>query len=424
MLAVILAGGLGTRMGEEYCKMPKPLIKINSKPVLEHQIEELRKEGIKDFLLIVGHKWTQIADYFGDGKRHGVNISYFVEEKPLGTAGALFRIPFEEDFLLCNGDLIFDFSLSEILEFHKEKKALATLFCHPNSHPYDSTLVVADKDSRITDFISPSDRNTYYANLCNAGIHIISPELLRQFRITDKANLDKDVLLPSLNTGRIFAYKSCEYVHDMGTPERLSNVEKELNSDLVSALHRSKKQKAVFLDRDGTINVLKGYITKAEEIELLPSAAEAVKIFNRLGYLSIVITNQPVIARGECTEKELRNIHNRLESLLGEEGAYIDGIYYCPHHPDKGFENEIPELKINCNCRKPSPGLILKAAEDFNIDLSQSYMVGDSEKDVLAAENAGCTPVMLSANNKSNNKTQVYDSLYSFAKQLKSQTPT
>ena len=420
MLAVILAGGLGTRMGEEYCEMPKPLVKINGKPVLEHQIEALRKEGIKDFLLIVGHKWTQIADYFGDGNGLGVNISYFVEEEPLGTAGALFRIPFEEDFLLCNGDLIFDFSLSAMLEFHKEKKALATLFCHPNSHPYDSTLVVADKDSRITDFVSPSDRNGHYANLCNAGIHIISPELLRQFRITDKANLDKDVLLPSLNTGRIFAYKSCEYVHDMGTPERLSNVEKDLNSGLVSALHRSKKQKAVFLDRDGTINVLKGYITKAEEIELLPSAAESVKIFNRLGYLSIVITNQPVIARGECTEKELRNIHNRLESLLGEEGAYIDGIYYCPHHPDKGFENEIPELKINCNCRKPSPGLILKAAEDFNIDLSQSYMVGDSEKDVLAAENAGCTPVMLSANNKSNNKTPVYDSLYSFAKQLKS----
>lgn len=419
MLAVILAGGLGTRMGDKFKNSPKPLIKINESPVLKHQIETLRKEGIKDFLLIVGYKWEQIADYFGDGKKLGVNINYYIEEKPLGTAGALFKIPFEEDFLLCNGDLIFDFSLSAMLEFHKEKNALATLFCHPNSHPYDSTVVVADNDNCITDFVSPSDRNGYYTNLCNAGIHIISPELLKQFRITDNANLDKDIILPSLGTNRIFAYKSHEYVHDMGTPERLSNVEKDLSSGLVSALHKSKKQKAVFLDRDGTINIHKGHIKKTDEIELLPSAAEAISKFNRLGYLSIIITNQPVIARGECTEEEMRNIHNYLETLLGEEGAYVDGIYYCPHHPDQGYENEIPELKIKCNCRKPEPGLILRAAEDFNIDLSKSYMVGDSERDVLAGINAGCIPVMLSSDYiPGTTKTHVYDSLHSFAEKL------
>lgn len=419
-MAVILAGGLGTRMGDKFKNSPKPLIKINESPVLKHQIETLRKEGIKDFLLIVGYKWEQIADYFGDGKKLGVNINYYIEEKPLGTAGALFKIPFEEDFLLCNGDLIFDFSLSAMLEFHKEKNALATLFCHPNSHPYDSTVVVADNDNRITDFVSPSDRNGYYTNLCNAGIHIISPELLKQFRITGNANLDKDILLPSLGTNRIFAYKSHEYVHDMGTPERLSNVEKDLSTGLVSALHKRKKQKAVFLDRDGTINIHNGHIKNPDEIELLPSAAEAISKFNRLGYLSIIITNQPVIARGECTEEEMRNIHNYLETLLGEEGAYVDGIYYCPHHPDQGYENEIPELKIKCNCRKPEPGLILRAAEDFNIDLSKSYMVGDSERDVLAGINAGCIPVFLSSDNKScSENIQVYRSLINFAEKIK-----
>lgn len=421
MLAVILAGGLGTRMGEYYKSTPKPLIKINGKPVLQHQVEMLRKEGIRNFLLVVGHKWEQIEEYFGNGQKFGVNIEYYIEDEPLGTAGALLRLSFKDDFLLCNGDLIFDFSLQSMLNFHKEKNALATLFCHPNSHPYDSTIILTDNDNRVTDFVSPSDRNGYYPNLCNAGIHIISPGLFNQVSFKKcKANLDKDVLLPALSTNRIYAYKSHEYVHDMGTPERLADVEADVKSGVVSALHKSQKQKAVFLDRDGTVNVHKGYITNPKEIKMLPHAADAISKFNRLGYLSIIITNQPVIARGECTEEELRNIHNYLETLLGEEGAYVDGIYYCPHHPDQGYENEIPELKIKCNCRKPSPGLILRAAEDFNIDLSKSYMVGDSPRDTQAALNAGCIPVFLSSDNKCcSDNISVYRSLIKFAEKIK-----
>ncbi|HAK68608.1 MAG TPA: hypothetical protein DCM57_02990, partial [Treponema sp.] len=111
---------------------------------------------------------------------------------------------------------------------------------------------------------------------------------------------------------------------------------------------------------------------------------------NNSGYLAVVITNQPVIARGEISFEQLNEIHNKLEVLLGKEGAYIDALYYCPHHPDKGFEGERPEYKKICGCRKPSTGLIEQAAKDFNIDVSNSFMIGDSEQDAECGRKAGC----------------------------------
>ena len=114
--------------------------------------------------------------------------------------------------------------------------------------------------------------------------------------------------------------------------------------------------------------------------------------------MAIVVTNQPVIARGEVTFQGLREIHDKMETLLGEEGAYLDGIYFCPHHPHKGFEGEIPELKFDCDCRKPKTGMLKKATEDFNINLSESWIVGDGENDVLCGKNAGCKTAFIGQN--------------------------
>ena len=419
MKAVILAGGFGTRLKNVCENVPKPLTKLCEKPVLEHQIEALKAEGITDFILVLGYLSEQIIAYFGDGKDYNVNISYYVEETPLGTAGALFRLGLKEDFLLCNGDLIFNFSLKEMVAFHKEKNALATLLTHPNSHPFDSTLFLTEND-KITGLLPKENKPFAYSNLCNSGIAVISPELLDLYSFDGKADLDKDVILPAIKTGKIFSYKTFEYVKDMGTPDRLKSVENDIQNGIVSARHKAIPQKAVFLDRDGTINVHKGYISSPSEIELLPGVAEAINTLHSLGFLVIIATNQPVIARGECTIEGLTEIHNRIEALLGEKGAFVDGIYYCPHHPDSGFENEIKELKIKCDCRKPSPGLLLEAQKNFNIDLEKSYMVGDSLRDVEAGKNAGCTPVFLG--NKSTSefpeKTQAFSSLKEFAESL------
>ena len=393
MKAVIMSGGRGTRISELFPDIPKPLIPICGKPVLEHEIECLKEQGFTDIILTVSHMADKIIEYFGDGSKLGVHIDYFVEDKPLGNAGALFRLrdKLTEDFLLLNADSVFNIDFNRFVAFHKEHKALATLFTHPNDHPYDSGLIIADKNKSVQKWLAKEEaRPEFYKNRVNAGLHIISPKLLENDIDLPKIDLDRHLLKPLARSGKMFCYDSPEYVKDMGTPERFKTVTKDFESGKVFARNLRNRQKAIFLDRDGTINKYVGFLRNIDDFELLPTVAEAIKLINRSGYLAIVVTNQPVIARGEVTFAALDEIHNKMETLLGAEGAYLDGIYFCPHHPDKGFEGEVRELKFDCDCRKPKPGMLLQAAKDFNIDLMQSYMIGDGEHDKGAGDAAGC----------------------------------
>ena len=393
MKTVIMSGGRGTRISELFPNIPKPLIPICGKPVLEHEIECLREQGFTDIILTVSHMSERIIEYFGNGDKFGVHIEYFLEDKPLGNAGALFRLKdkLTEDFLLLNADSMFNIDFNRFVEFHKEHKALATLFTHPNDHPYDSGLIIADNDKSVQKWLAKEDeRPRYYKNRVNAGLHIISPKLLENEIDLPKIDLDRHLLKPLAGTGKMFCYDSPEYVKDMGTPERFEAVTKDFESGKVFARNLKNKQKAIFLDRDGTINKYKGFLRNIDDFELLPTVSEAIKLINKSGYLAVVVTNQPVIARGEVTYEELNEIHNKMETLLGADGAYLDGIYFCSHHPDSGFEGEIKELKFDCDCRKPKPGMLLKAAEDFNIDLTKSWIIGDGENDKAAGESAGC----------------------------------
>lgn len=416
MKTIIMAGGKGTRISSIASDIPKPMIRMNGKPVLEHEIECLRDQGFTDIILTVSHLAEYIMDYFGDGsgvspstgQPFGVHITYYVEEQPLGNAGAVFKLwksgMLDEDFMLLIADAMFHIDFNRFVRFHFEHHALATLFTHPNSHPYDSGLVIADESSHIvTDWLNKEDeRPAFYKNRVNAGLHILSPAILKRSAIEPdmvgalrRVDLDRDVLKPQIASGAICAYDSPEYVKDMGTPERFYQVTADVKSGLVAARNLKNPQKAIFLDRDGTINPYVGFLTKTEQFELGEGVAGAVKRINASGYLCIVITNQPVIARGEVTEAELEVIHNKMETLLGNEGAYVDAIYYCPHHPDRGFEGERSELKIDCECRKPKPGLLLRAAKDFHIDLEKSWMIGDGERDVKAGINAKCRTILL-----------------------------
>ncbi|MCD8104802.1 MAG: D-glycero-beta-D-manno-heptose 1,7-bisphosphate 7-phosphatase [Lachnospiraceae bacterium] len=404
MKTVIMAGGRGTRISQIAPDIPKPMIEIDGMPVLEREIYCLRGQGFTDIVLTVGYKADLIVDYFGDGNKispatgepFGVDISYFVEETPLGNAGALFQLDLQDDFLLLNADAIFDIDFNRMVDFHKSHNATVTLFTHPNSHPYDSGLIIANDNHMVLSWLSKEDeRPKYYKNRVNAGLHVISPSILRNKPDTPKIDLDRQLLRALVGTGKMFCYDSPEYVKDMGTPERYYSVAEDFKSGRVTSKNLRNKQKAVFLDRDGTINNYVGFLRDLDEFELIPGVANAVKKINASGYLAIVITNQPVIARGEVSFEKLDEIHNKMETLLGLGGAYLDSIYFCPHHPHSGYEDEVPELKFDCDCRKPKPGMIMKAAEDFNIDLSQSWMVGDSEHDVKAGKNAGCKTVLL-----------------------------
>ena len=374
MKVVIMAGGKGTRIASIANDIPKPMIKICGKPILQYQIENLKNCGLTDITLVIGHLGEKIKEYFEDGKKLGVKINYYTENHPLGTAGALFNMPqLTEDFLLLCGDVMLDVDFNRFIAFHKEKNALASLISHPNGHPYDSSLLVTETlppniiggmpyDShKVVKWLTKEEKRLFYKNRVNAGIEIISPELLeitrksfvpRNPNIPDKIDLDRDVLKPGIKSGRIYAYDTPEYIKDMGTPERYHETENDIKKGIVKAKNLSRKQKAIFLDRDGTINKMNGFITHTHQLELVDNIAEAIKIINRSGYLTIVVTNQPVIARGECTFEELQEIHNKMETLLGKSGAYIDAIYVCPHHKDKGFSGERIEYKYECNCRK------------------------------------------------------------------------
>lgn len=401
MQTVIMAGGKGTRIASVNAEVPKPMLEVCGKPILEHQIEVLKRQNLTDIILVIGYLGSVIRDYFQDGSKYGVHISYIEEKELLGTAGSFYYLKdiIQDDFFLLNGDLIFDVDLHRFMNFHKEKHALATLFTHPNNHPYDSGLIIANEDGTITKWIHKEEERGFLRNRVNAGIHIISPMVLQRFTELKKTDLDREVLKPLIPSGRVYAYDSPEYVKDMGTPERYRQVEQDLLKGRVRARNLDRKQKCIFLDRDGTLNVYKGFLTDIEELELIPGTAEALKCINSSEYLAIVITNQPVIARGGCSVQELEEIHNKLETLLGKEGAYIDALYYCPHHPDKGFEGERPEYKIECDCRKPKPGMLLKAAEDYNIDLSQSIMIGDGKNDMEAGKAAGCQTILVDEQN-------------------------
>lgn len=419
MKAVIMAGGMGTRIRELFPDIPKPLIPMKDgkgieKPVLEWELCSLRDQGYNDIILTVSHMADKLKDYFGDGSSLGIHIDYYFEEVPLGNAGALFKIRDllgDKPFLLLNADAIFDVDFNRMVQFHKGHKALVTLFTHPNSHPYDSGVVVADETGSVTNWFAKEDeRPKWYKNRVNAGLHIIDPKVLDEAgksldidRIGKtgpdgkpvKIDLDRMILKPLCGKGVMYVYDSPEYVKDMGTPERYEQVWEDFQNGIVAAKNLGHKQKAVFLDRDGTINKYVGFLRNIDDFELIEGVDEAIKRINASNYLAIVVTNQPVIARGEVKVSELERIHDKMETLLGQSGAYIDAIYYCPHHPDSGFAGEVRELKINCNCRKPKPGLLLKASQEYNIDLSQSWMIGDGKNDILAGLAAGCETILV-----------------------------
>lgn len=389
---VIMAGGFGTRIASINNEVPKPMIEINGYPILYHQIENLKHYGLTDIILVVGYKADKIINYFQDGKNFSVNIRYVKEQEPLGTAGSFYYLKNminSDYFILLNGDIMFNIDFNRFIAYFNNSNSLACICTHPNSHPFDSSLIVTDANNKVTSWLGKKERPKFYQNQVNAGIHILSRKLLEKVESPVKTNLDNDILKPLVEKGELLAYKTPEYIKDMGTPERYYQVSDDLAKGLDIQKSLAVKQKAAFLDRDGTINKHVGFLQNIADFELRPNVTKAIKKLNEAGYLVIVVTNQSVIARGTVTEEELKQIHNKMETLLGLEGAYVDAIYYCPHHPDSGYEGEIKALKIKCNCRKPNTGLVDRAVKDFNIDLSKSFVIGDTDIDEKLANNLG-----------------------------------
>ena len=404
MIAFILAGGKGTRFkGVTKDVLPKPMVNIDSKPILQHQIEFLAKNNINKVILSVGYKAEIIKDYFKEGRQFGISIIYSEESEPLGTAGAfkyaesLFNREREEDILVIYGDIIFDIDLERMLNVHGRHNGLGTLFAHPNDHPYDSDLLEIDQDDRIIKFISkPHLKELIYRNLTNAGLYILKPEILKYIPCGQKLDFGKDIFPKIIDVKKyLYAYNSPEYVKDIGTADRYNKALKDILDGKVYRRNLKNKQKAVFLDRDGVINKEIDLLYKSEQLKLIFGVEKAIKKLNNSDYLVVIVTNQPVVARGLCTEEDIRGIHKKLETLLGKQGAFIDRISYCPHHPDKGYPEENKKYKIECNCRKPNIGMLLKAEKEFNIEKKLSFIIGDSTTDIQTGMNYGIQTILV-----------------------------
>ena len=410
MQAVIMAGGKGTRLASlTKGEIPKPMIPVLEKPLLLWQIEQLKENGITDIIMIIGHLGNKIYEFFGDGSKYGVSIQYIEEKEPLGTAGAFYFLKDllkDNYFLLVFGDVFFNIDIARMEQYHIEKQSIATLFVHPNGHPFDSDLVTLDADGQVYGFDSKHNiRDYWYDNCVNAGFYMLNKDICDLLQEPVKTDLEKDILQPLIQQGKaVFGYRSPEYIKDVGTVERIEKTIEDIKNGFIEGKCLKQKQKCLFLDRDGTINQHKGLIYKEEDFILEDCALEAIRLINESGYLGIIVTNQPVVARGLCEIDDVQNIHKKMTTLLGKEGIFLDDILFCPHHPDKGYPEENPLYKIPCDCRKPGTGMIEEAVHRYHIDIEKSWMIGDTTIDIQTGKNAGLKTALVLTGEAGNDK--------------------
>ena len=397
---VIVAGGKGTRLSVRFGDVPKALVPVGGKPVLQHQLELAARAGIRSATIFAGFLANQISAFVGDGARFGLHIETRIEDAPLGNAGAVLNClnALPPRFFVMYGDVMLAVDLERMARAHLAAGAAFTTFVHPNDHPFDSDLIETDADGWVTALLNaPHADGGFHANLVNAALYVVERDALRPFAgRAGKLDFTKD-LIPGLivSGARVLAYRTAEYIKDMGTPERLARVEADLESGKIELAGSGKLRPAVFLDRDGTLNQEKGHLASHQSLTLLPGVGTVLKTLRQAGYSLVVITNQPVIARGEASEADVAAIHRRLEWELGKEGAYLDAVYFCPHHPDKGFPGERPELKIACACRKPGTAMIDQAVRELGLDRKTSWMIGDQTRDIEMAVRAGLRSVLV-----------------------------
>jgi mannose-1-phosphate guanylyltransferase/phosphomannomutase len=397
MKVVVLNGGKGSRLGLK--DRPKPMAKIAGKPLLERILEIARISGFRDFLFLNGYLAEVIEEHFGDGGCFGVQIQHVREQAPLGTAGAVraARSLLPEPFLLLYGDILIDVDLKHFAAAHSQSGSVATLFVHPNDHPRDSDLIEVDGEGRIRRFIvKPHPANVLLPNLVSAALYAVNPTAIDYVPPNGPSDWAHDVFPRILAAGLpLSAYRSLEYAKDVGTPERLLLAEADFLSDRVSRMSRRQAKPAVFFDRDGVLNREINGVHRPEDLLLFPDVGAMIQRVNRAGVPAICITNQPDVAKGLVSLEMLTQIFAALDTALAVEGAYLDDVYYCPHHPEGGWIGEVEALKIACACRKPEPGMFRAAAQEHFLDLSRSWMIGDRYVDIEAAHAAGAKAVLL-----------------------------
>jgi D-glycero-D-manno-heptose 1,7-bisphosphate phosphatase len=371
--AVILVGGLGTRLGERTKLIPKPMLDIGGRPFLDTLIDELVRYGVFDeILLLAGHKAEIVETHYATAVRGQTRIVVSRETEPLGTGGALVhaRNLLHDRFLLLNGDSLFDFNLLDLIARAHDGRVHMALREGVVGDRYGR--VVLDGNT-VRDFIAPGAGAT---GPVNAGIYVIDKSVLDDIA-TLPASLEQEVFPGLAKSGALRGTAYRGYFIDIGIPDDFARADRELRQRL--------QRPAVFFDRDGVLNHDSGYTFETHRLEWIEGAREAVKAVNDAGYFAFVITNQSGVARGYYEEHHVVTLHRWMADQLALIGAHIDAFEYCPDHP----EGTVARYSRVSDRRKPAPGMITDLASRFPIDMTRSMVIGDKESDMEAARAAG-----------------------------------
>ena len=369
--AVFYCGGLGTRLGNITKKIPKPLIKINQKPFIEHLVNNFARFGIKNIILLCSYKYQFFFKKYHNKILNGALIKCYNEGDPKGTAGSLRQVKNKLDnhFLLCNGDTYFDINILELINIHKKHSI------------FNMALTVSDdiryggvKLNKKKIVIFDSEKNKASSRLVNGGLYYVRKELLNHIN-KKNFSIEKEILPNLAKKNKILGKKFTNKFLDIGVKKDLKKSSKFLK--LV------QKKPALFLDRDGVINKDLGYVHKYKNFIWLKDIKKLIKFANDNNYYVFVLTNQSGIGRGYYTKKDVDILHEKVNEELIKIGAHIDDFFCAPYFKDSKIYKF---KKKDFLMRKPNIGMMLECKKKWDINIKKSILIGDQENDMLLAK--------------------------------------
>lgn len=379
LAVVVLAGGRGTRsINPSKAKLAQV---IDGASLMEWHLRLLAHSSVNEVIVVAGHAGDEVEALCNSIAHNSIEIKVLHEAEQRGTVNAL-RFASENtdasEFLVILGDILMSLDVSKMLAAWKSSNKAVAVAVHPSTHPEDSDAVFTSYSGRV--IVAP--KNTSRAsipNMSSAGLFAITKVGLDRY--SECRDFGSDVLPAASANEDLFAFVTSHYLKDTGTPERLAAAQADIASGAFARRGELSSRRALFLDRDGVVNPVWPEVYDPKDYSLMAGVGEAIRDANKAGIPVFIVTNQPGIAKGFMTEAAHEGIRARMDALLGAEGAFVDDYAYCPHHPAAGFKGEVPELKIDCDCRKPAPGLALRLSEAHSIDLSGSAFVGDTQRD-------------------------------------------
>jgi D,D-heptose 1,7-bisphosphate phosphatase len=384
MQAIILAGGFGTRLQKTVKNIPKPMAPIENKPFLFYLLSYLKSQCFTDIVISVHYLKEQIEQYLGNNFL-GLNIKYAIEEEPLGTGGAILNslkyIDQNKPLVILNGDTFLEINYQKLVKFYNDNSSDFTIALREieDSSRYGSVEI--DNSNLITNFAEKNiQKNSRYIN---GGVYILNSQIFSNYNLAKKFSFEQDFLCKYRKSIRPYGFVSKDYFIDIGVPKDYQKAQSEIP--------KRAKNKALFLDRDGVVNIDHGHVGKIEDFDFMEGIFELCQKAQNAGYLIIIVTNQAGIAKGYYTEEQFVTLNNWMKNEFKKKGIYITKTYYCPYHIDA----KIAKYKKNSEDRKPNPGMILKAIKEFNIDPRKSILIGDKDSDIEAGEKSDLKETIL-----------------------------